>query len=124
MVVVNLYPFRDTVARDGVTPERARANIDIGGPCLIRAAAKNYLRVASVVDPADYGALVAELERGDGCLSLDTRFRLACKDLLLHSGVRHGHRRLSGRRAVPQRCGEATRRCCHERNRAGRMRRT
>jgi phosphoribosylaminoimidazolecarboxamide formyltransferase/IMP cyclohydrolase len=79
MVVANLYPFQNTVAREGVTPEQARANIDIGGPCMIRAAAKNYLRVASVVDPGDYGAIAAELEQAHGCLSLATRFRLAQK---------------------------------------------
>jgi len=79
MVVVNLYPFQDTVARGDVTPELARANIDIGGPCMIRAAAKNYLRVAAVVDPGDYGELIAELDRNEGRLSLDTRFRLAQK---------------------------------------------
>ena len=53
MVVVNLYPFRETVAKEGVTPEEARTNIDIGGPCMVRASAKNYLRVASVTDPGD-----------------------------------------------------------------------
>ncbi len=79
MVVVNLYPFQDTVARRDVTPERARANIDIGGPCMIRAAAKNFLRVAAVVDPGDYRAIIAELEQNRGCLSLETRFRLARK---------------------------------------------
>jgi len=79
MVVANLYPFRNTVAQEEVTPEQARANIDIGGPCMIRAAAKNYLRVASVVDPGDYGAITAELEQAHGCLSLATRFRLAQK---------------------------------------------
>jgi phosphoribosylaminoimidazolecarboxamide formyltransferase/IMP cyclohydrolase len=79
MVVVNLYPFQSTVAREDVTPERARANIDIGGPCMIRAAAKNYLRVASVVDPGDYGQIVAEAQADGGCLSLATRFRLAQK---------------------------------------------
>ena len=79
MVVVNLYPFRNTILRPDATPERARANIDIGGPCMIRAAAKNFLRVAAVVDPVDYGAVIEELERNDGGLSLDTRFRLARK---------------------------------------------
>jgi phosphoribosylaminoimidazolecarboxamide formyltransferase/IMP cyclohydrolase len=79
MVVVNLYPFAETIARPGVTPEQARANIDIGGPCMIRAAAKNFIRVAPVVDPGDYEPLAAELEAGGGCLSLATRFRLARK---------------------------------------------
>jgi phosphoribosylaminoimidazolecarboxamide formyltransferase/IMP cyclohydrolase len=79
MVVVNLYPFGSTIARDDVTPERARANIDIGGPCMIRAAAKNFLRVAAVVDPGDYGEVLDEMERSDGSLCLDTRFRLARK---------------------------------------------
>jgi len=67
------------VAEEGVTPERARANIDIGGPCMIRAAAKNYLRVAAVVSPGDYEAIIAELEQNHGCLSLATRFHLAQK---------------------------------------------
>ena len=79
MAVVNLYPFEATVAREGVTMEEARVNIDIGGPCLIRAAAKNYLRVASVVDPADYTPLVAFLKANDGKLNLAKRFELACK---------------------------------------------
>ena len=79
MVVVNLYPFQKTVKDPEVSPERARANIDIGGPCMIRAAAKNYLRVASVVDPGDYESIVGELERSGGYLSLETRFRLARK---------------------------------------------
>ena len=79
MVVVNLYPFRETVAREGVTPEMARTNIDIGGPCMVRASAKNYLRVASVTDPLDYGNIVNELRDNDGTISLSTRFRLMKK---------------------------------------------
>ena len=79
MVVVNLYPFQATVAQPGVTPEMARTNIDIGGPCMVRASAKNYLRVASVTDPLDYGNLIAELEAQGGTLGLDTRFRLMKK---------------------------------------------
>ena len=79
MVVVNLYPFQATVAKEGVTPEMARTNIDIGGPCMVRASAKNYLRVASVTDPADYSAIAAELASGSGTLGLDTRFRLMQK---------------------------------------------
>ena len=63
MVVVNLYPFRETVAKEGVTPEMARTNIDIGGPCMVRASAKNYLRVASVTDPDGEAKTIApELE--------------------------------------------------------------
>ena len=79
MVVVNLYPFQQTVARADVTPEMARTNIDIGGPCMVRASAKNYLRVASVTDPLDYGNLVNELADHDGTLGLDTRFKLMKK---------------------------------------------
>ena len=79
MVVVNLYPFRETVAKVGVTPEMARTNIDIGGPCMVRASAKNYMRVASVTDPLDYAAIAQELESRDGTVGLDTRFRLMKK---------------------------------------------
>ena len=79
MVVVNLYPFRETVAKDGVTPEMARTNIDIGGPCMVRASAKNYLRVASVTDPLDYANIAQELAANGGTLGLDTRFRLMKK---------------------------------------------
>lgn len=79
MVVVNLYPFRETVAKEGVTPEMARTNIDIGGPCMVRASAKNYLRVASVTDPLDYANIAQELEANGGTLGLDTRFKLMKK---------------------------------------------
>lgn len=79
MVVVNLYPFSETTARAGVTPEEARANIDIGGPCMARASAKNFLRVASVTDPGDYAMILAELRALNGRISLRTRFDLARK---------------------------------------------
>ena len=79
MVVVNLYPFQQTVAKPDVTPEMARTNIDIGGPCMVRASAKNYLRVASVTDPGDYANIAQELEAHGGTLGLDTRFRLMKK---------------------------------------------
>ena len=79
MVVVNLYPFKATIAREGVTVENARGNIDIGGPCMIRAAAKNFIRVASVVDPGDYGHIIDQLTARDGCTSLALRYRLARK---------------------------------------------
>jgi phosphoribosylaminoimidazolecarboxamide formyltransferase/IMP cyclohydrolase len=79
MVMVNLYPFKATVARDDTTPENARGNIDIGGPCMIRASAKNFIRVASVVDPGDYPALMDELEARQGATTLALRYKLACK---------------------------------------------
>ncbi|HOT93010.1 MAG TPA: hypothetical protein PLJ78_12395 [Anaerolineae bacterium] len=79
MVVVNLYPFLATVTREGVSLEEARANIDIGGPCMLRAAAKNYLRVIPVVDPADYAPLLSKLRANRGALDLQTRFEFARK---------------------------------------------
>ena len=79
MVVVNLYPFQATVAREDATLEQARANIDIGGPCMLRAAAKNYLRVIPVVDPSDYPAILEILASNDGTLDLASRFVYARK---------------------------------------------
>jgi len=79
LVVVNLYPFRETVARPDCSLEDAIENIDIGGPTMVRAAAKNHAHVGVVVDPADYPALLAELRDGGGTLSRETRFRLAQK---------------------------------------------
>ena len=79
MVVVNLYPFKQTVAKPDVTPEMARTNIDIGGPCMVRASAKNYLRVASLTDPADYQSIIDELNANDATLGIETRFRLMRK---------------------------------------------
>ena len=79
MVVVNLYPFKQTVAKPDVTPEMARTNIDIGGPCMVRASAKNYLRVASVTDPGDYAEIASELAMNGGKISLSRRFKLMKK---------------------------------------------
>jgi phosphoribosylaminoimidazolecarboxamide formyltransferase/IMP cyclohydrolase len=79
MVVVNLYPFRQTIARAGVTVEQARGNIDIGGPCMIRASAKNFIRVASVVNPEDYDEIISEMEHHEGATTLSLRFALAQK---------------------------------------------
>lgn len=79
LVAVNLYPFKQTVAKPGCTPEQARGNIDIGGPCMLRAAAKNFIRVACVTDPADYASFTAELKAGGGRVSLKTRYALARK---------------------------------------------
>lgn len=86
MVVVNLYPFARTVAAPGATVEAARGNIDIGGPCMVRAAAKNFHRVAVLTDPEDYPSVLAELSRGRGTLSLATRFALAQKAFRLTAG--------------------------------------
>ncbi len=79
MVVGNLYPFRETIAKKDVTLEQARGNIDIGGPCMIRASAKNFIRVASVVDPGDYDSILSDMTANKGALSLGLRFRLAQK---------------------------------------------
>lgn len=82
LVAVNLYPFRETVASPGVTPGLAMENVDIGGPTLIRAAAKNHRDVWVVVDPADYTAVLAALADGDSDdrgASLSLRRRLAAK---------------------------------------------
>ena len=78
MVVVNLYAFEQTVAK-GCSLEHAIENIDIGGPTMIRAAAKNYTDVAPVVDPTDYQAIVGEMKAKKGMLSKNTRFALAKK---------------------------------------------
>ena len=64
LLVVNLYPFQATIARDGVTEPEAIEQIDIGGPAMLRAAAKNHARVTVVVDPADYASVLASLRQG------------------------------------------------------------
>jgi phosphoribosylaminoimidazolecarboxamide formyltransferase/IMP cyclohydrolase len=79
LVVVNLYPFEDTVKATNSTLEDARGNIDIGGPTMIRAAAKNFLRVGVVTDPQDYQSLLKTLEQRNGTLDLETRLELAKK---------------------------------------------
>ena len=78
LVVINLYPFRQTIARPGVTFEEAIENIDIGGPTMLRAAAKNWQDVAVVVEPADYDAVLGELEQA-GEVSRETKLRLCYK---------------------------------------------
>lgn len=79
MVVVNLYPFKETISKPDVTVEQARGNIDIGGPCMIRASAKNFIRVAAVVDPSDYQSIITELKENEGSITLALRYRLAQK---------------------------------------------
>jgi phosphoribosylaminoimidazolecarboxamide formyltransferase/IMP cyclohydrolase len=77
MVVVNLYAFEKTAAKPGVTTAEMIENIDIGGPSMLRSAAKNFADVAVVTSVADYAALSEELKANDGQLSLETRWRLA-----------------------------------------------
>ena len=79
LVVVNLYPFAATIAKPDCTFEDAVENIDIGGPAMVRASAKNHERVAIVVDPLDYGAVLAEMDRDGGSVGAATRLRLAAK---------------------------------------------
>jgi len=79
MVVVNLYAFEKTAAKPGVAFEELMENIDIGGPSMIRSAAKNFQDVAVVTSAADYDAITAELEREKGQLSKETKWRLAQK---------------------------------------------
>jgi phosphoribosylaminoimidazolecarboxamide formyltransferase/IMP cyclohydrolase len=77
LLVVNLYPFAATIAREGCPREEAIENIDIGGPAMLRAAAKNHESVAVVVDPADYASLLGELDAHDGATTPALRARLA-----------------------------------------------
>ena len=79
LVVVNLYPFAQTIAKPDCTLDLAIENIDIGGPAMLRAAAKNHARVGVVVDPSDYDQLLADIKANDGCLTHETRFNLARK---------------------------------------------
>jgi phosphoribosylaminoimidazolecarboxamide formyltransferase/IMP cyclohydrolase len=79
LVCVNLYPFEQTVARGDASEQEVIENIDIGGPTMIRAAAKNHAFAAVVVDPADYGRVLEELRESGGTLSLQTRKELAAK---------------------------------------------
>lgn len=79
LVVVNLYPFEETVAREGVTRAEAIEQIDIGGPSMLRSAAKNHDSVTVVVDPEDYDVVLSELDEHEGETTLKTRERLAIK---------------------------------------------
>ncbi len=80
LVAVNLYPFAATIAKPGCSFDDAIENIDIGGPAMVRASAKNHARVAIVVDPLDYGTVLAEMDRSNaGGVSPGTRLRLAAK---------------------------------------------
>lgn len=78
MIVVNLYPFESTVAGPDVTLEQAVEQIDIGGPTMLRSAAKNFSGVAVLTSPDQYESIVEQLKNNDGCIDLKTRFALAC----------------------------------------------
>src|ERR687883_186182 len=82
LVVVNLYPFLNTVM-SGADRDTIIENIDIGGPSMVRSAAKNHAHVAIVTDPADYEALLADLDRNDGATTLELRRKLAAKAFAL-----------------------------------------
>ena len=79
MVVVNLYPFKQTIEKPGCTFEDAIENIDIGGPAMLRSAAKNFESVTVITDPADYDAVLADMEKSGGEVSRQTNMRLAAK---------------------------------------------
>lgn len=82
LVVVNLYPFEETIAKPGVTLEQAIENIDIGGPSMLRSAAKNYKSVTVVTDAADYERILEEMKEYDGDTTLKLREELAVKVFL------------------------------------------
>src|SRR3990172_92542 len=77
LVVVNLYPFSETIAKKNVSMDEAVEQIDIGGPTMVRAAAKNFASVAVVTDPTRYDEILAELEKSDRILSREMRLDLA-----------------------------------------------
>jgi phosphoribosylaminoimidazolecarboxamide formyltransferase/IMP cyclohydrolase len=77
VVVCNLYPFQDVVAKEGCTPEMARSNMDIGGPTMTNEAAKNLLRVAMLGSPEQYAGFLEQLRQHEGATSLDFRLRCA-----------------------------------------------
>ena len=86
LVVVNLYPFQQTVAK-GAGRDEIIENIDIGGPSMVRSAAKNHAYVTIVTDPADYDGLLAELEGTDGATRIDFRKAMAAKAFAATGGL-------------------------------------
>ena len=84
LVVINLYPFEQTVAKEGCTLEEAIENIDIGGPAMVRSSAKNCNDVTIVVDPKEYSSILEEMKAGRGSVSLETRRRLS-RDAFSHT---------------------------------------
>lgn len=84
MVVVNLYPFEETISKPGVSFAEAIENIDIGGPAMLRSASKNFQDVAVVIDPADYEKIIGEMKTLGGDVSHTTRLGLA-KKVFMHT---------------------------------------
>jgi len=79
MVIINLYPFKKTIEKPGVSLEEAIENIDIGGPAMLRSSAKNYRSVTVITDPADYSSVLSEMSSNAGSVSIETNKRLAVK---------------------------------------------
>ncbi len=79
MIVVNLYPFQEVIQEPDTTPEKARSHIDIGGPCMLRAGAKNFLRIVSICEPGDYTQILTEMRDNNGTIGIKTRLELAKK---------------------------------------------
>ena len=101
MVVVNLYAFEKTAAKSGVHFDELIENIDIGGPSMIRSAAKNFHDVAVVTSPADYDAIAEEMTRSDGALSPRNQVASGAKSLRHHRGLRFRHRLHSRTQSAP-----------------------
>ena len=79
LVVINLYQFEKTVAKEGVSLAEAIENIDIGGPAMLRSSAKNFRDVTVIIDPADYEPVLQEMRASGGATTMETRYRLAKK---------------------------------------------
>jgi phosphoribosylaminoimidazolecarboxamide formyltransferase / IMP cyclohydrolase len=79
LIVVNLYPFKQTISKSGCTFDDAIENIDIGGPAMLRSAAKNFESVTVITDPSDYKIVIDEMKKSGGSVSRETNFRLAVK---------------------------------------------
>ncbi len=103
LVVVNLYPFEATIAKEDVTLAEAIEQIDIGGPSMIRSAAKNYQSVTVVTDPADYSAVIESMKEEGGGTSLAVRERLAIKAFTTHPPTIARSRATSTRSRKPRR---------------------
>lgn len=102
LVIVNLYPFKQAIANPDCSLDDAIENIDIGGPTMVRAAAKNHRKVTIVTDPADYGSIIAELDGNNGSTRPDTRFALAKKSVYTHGILRQRHQQLFDRAGSKQ----------------------